>query len=70
MPKADTSTWTPVGEIANVRIGVAFSHDGKMIGVWAEGKNKPKSGSLLEVVTESGTTKWNSVTITAEKVGL
>eukprot|EP01127_Copromyxa_protea_P021990 TRINITY_DN770_c0_g1_i1.p1 TRINITY_DN770_c0_g1~~TRINITY_DN770_c0_g1_i1.p1 ORF type:complete len:243 (+),score=59.88 TRINITY_DN770_c0_g1_i1:100-828(+) len=51
MPKADTSTWTPLEEVASV------------IQSWAEGKNRPKSGSLLEAVTENSVTKWVSVTL-------
>lgn len=45
MPKADVSTWTPLEFVANLFVD------------WTQGKNKPASGSLLQLVTENSQTK-------------
>ncbi|KAL9918191.1 dihydropteridine reductase-like isoform 1-T4 [Glossina fuscipes fuscipes] len=44
MPNADFSSWTPLKEIA------AYFHQ------WTKQEERPKSGSLLQVVTENGST--------------
>lgn len=41
MPKADFSTWTPLEFVADLFVR------------WASGKDRPKSGSLLQVVTKN-----------------
>lgn len=45
MPDADFSSWTPLDFVAELLIE------------WAQGTNRPKSGSLLKLVTEGGNTK-------------
>lgn len=45
MPEADTSTWTSLDFIAELFHG------------WTEGKDRPKSGSLMQVVTTDGKTE-------------
>lgn len=44
MPDADFGTWTPLNFIAELFYG------------WANGENKPKSGSLCQLITEKGAT--------------
>eukprot|EP01113_Clastostelium_recurvatum_P006266 TRINITY_DN1283_c0_g1_i1.p1 TRINITY_DN1283_c0_g1~~TRINITY_DN1283_c0_g1_i1.p1 ORF type:complete len:246 (+),score=62.38 TRINITY_DN1283_c0_g1_i1:49-738(+) len=46
MPKADTSTWTPLGEVAS------------KVQEWASGNGTPASGSLIKVETNNNTTTW------------
>lgn len=45
MPNADHSSWTPLEFVANMFHG------------WASNTNRPKSGSLISLVTEKGDTK-------------
>ena len=45
MPDADFSTWTPLEFIAG------------LVRKWAEGKDRPKSGSLVALVTKGGVTE-------------
>ncbi|KAM4707420.1 dihydropteridine reductase [Discoglossus pictus] len=45
MPDADFSSWTPLDFIAETFFN------------WTSGKNRPKSGSLIQVVTEKGKTE-------------
>lgn len=48
MPKADFSTWTPLEFVAELM------HD------WADNeKNRPKIGSLVQLVTKDGKTELN-----------
>lgn len=63
MPKADTSTWTPTTEIANVWQTSQICLSEQKVLSWSKGEGLPKSGSLIEVVTESGNTEWITVTI-------
>ena len=47
MPDADTSEWTPVSEIADKVLE------------WASDKDsRPKSGTLVSIITESGETRF------------
>jgi len=50
MPGADTSTWTPLPEVAN------------KILEWSNGKGLPATGSFLEPQTRGGKTQWAVVT--------
>lgn len=45
MPKADFSTWTPLEYLAETFMD------------WSTGKNRPKNGSLVQLVTTNSTTK-------------
>lgn len=45
MPKADTSSWTPLEFVA------------EMMERWIEKEDRPASGSLVQLITEAGTTK-------------
>eukprot|EP01012_Entosiphon_sulcatum_P015508 TRINITY_DN20463_c0_g1_i1.p2 TRINITY_DN20463_c0_g1~~TRINITY_DN20463_c0_g1_i1.p2 ORF type:complete len:237 (-),score=34.86 TRINITY_DN20463_c0_g1_i1:11-721(-) len=45
MPQADTSSWTPLPFVAD------------LVHTWAEGKERPQSGSLVSLVTQSGATR-------------
>lgn len=44
MPKADTSTWTPLDFVAELLLK------------WAKGDERPNSGSLVQLVTKGGQT--------------
>lgn len=44
MPKADTSTWTSLDFIS------------KLLLKWADGDSRPKSGSLVQLITKDGNT--------------
>ncbi|RNF04000.1 quinonoid dihydropteridine reductase [Trypanosoma conorhini] len=46
MPDTDTSSWTPLGTAAEI------------IAEWANGVNRPLSGSLVLLKTSHGKTKW------------
>ncbi|KAG5449873.1 Dihydropteridine reductase [Clonorchis sinensis] len=48
MPKADRSTWTPLETLAKVFMD------------WIEGKDRPASGSLIQVITKDGLTEFVS----------
>ncbi|OON17508.1 hypothetical protein X801_06653, partial [Opisthorchis viverrini] len=48
MPKADRSTWTPLETLAKVFVD------------WIEGKDRPASGSLIQVLTKDGLTEFVS----------
>ncbi|EDW17319.1 dihydropteridine reductase [Drosophila mojavensis] len=45
MPKADFSSWTPVTEVA------------ELFEKWTQSKDRPKSGSLLQLITKNGITE-------------
>jgi dihydropteridine reductase len=45
MPKADTGSWTPLDFVA------------QLFYKWAEGSDRPKSGSLVQLVTTGGVTE-------------
>jgi len=45
MPKADTSTWTPLGDVVSA------------IDDWLQGKDRPSSGSLVSMITENHKTR-------------
>lgn len=45
MPKADFTTWTPLSEVA------------ELFHKWTQGNERPKSGSLLQLVTKDSCTK-------------
>ena len=45
MPKADTSTWTPLEFVAELLLK------------WASNEDRPKSGALAKLETEGGNTK-------------
>ena len=44
MPKADTSTWTSLDFVSELLFN------------WANGKERPASGSLVQLVTKGGKT--------------
>lgn len=44
MPKADTSTWTPLGYVADLMLK------------WTQGSERPESGSLVSLITKDGET--------------
>lgn len=44
MPAADTSTWTPLGKVSEYMVN------------WTENKERPVSGSLVQLVTVGGVT--------------
>ncbi|KAL7299992.1 dihydropteridine reductase [Trichogramma pretiosum] len=45
MPKADTSTWTPLEFVANLFLD------------WSQNKNRPANGSLLQLITKDNKTE-------------
>lgn len=49
MPNADTGTWTPLGFVAETLLK------------WAGGEGRPASGSLVQLLTESGNTQLLTV---------
>uniref|UniRef100_S4RD91 Dihydropteridine reductase n=1 Tax=Petromyzon marinus TaxID=7757 RepID=S4RD91_PETMA len=49
MPNADTGTWTPLGFVAETLLK------------WAGGEGRPASGSLVQLLTESGKTQLLTV---------
>jgi len=55
MPTADHSTWTPLKDVAEKLCG------------WVQHADRPPSGSLIELQTAKGETKWIPVTITVNK---
>lgn len=44
MPKADTSTWTPLDFVAELLVK------------WASGEDRPSSGALVQLITKEGKT--------------
>lgn len=45
MPKADFGTWTPLAEVAGI------------FHKWTQGKERPNSGSLVQLITKDGVTQ-------------
>jgi len=80
MPKADFSSWTPMPELATVRL-LFFSlilyvflihHFAdfpflQRIAAWAANEERPANGSLIELQTQGGVTEYIPVTFTATR---
>lgn len=61
MPKADHSTWTSMDFVAKLAKKLAqtdsiFTHLFRILHDWCEERNRPKSGSLVQLITKGGET--------------